>query len=158
MGLHRFGYALAPLVFLVTLAATANSQTTYSTKLTTGPFLIASEAAAVDWAVVNNNDVPADLRVTVYRLDLQGAKVAIPAASFSFQLAPGRTVHSAWATGLVYFVGFYYEVVVESTASLVHPNVSQWSNSSGALLPGTMIPAASFVEIKTLLPLRFSRP
>jgi len=133
---------------LLVIGMPAAAQITYTTKMTSGPFLVAPTAASVDWAVVNNDTDPVDLRVTVYKLDLLGVKVAVPPGSLTFSLAPGRTSHNANSVGSVFFVGFYYEVVVEATSDKVHPNVNQWSDNEGAFIPGTLIPAGDFVSIK----------
>jgi hypothetical protein len=131
------------LVVLLTVCLSAMAEIHYRTKLSSGPFLVTPTAASVDWAVVNNDHEAANVRVTVYKLDLSGPKVAIAPGPVTFNLAPDRTFHNANA----FDVGFYYEVVVESTSDKVCPAVEQWSNTAGAFIPGTLIPAGEFVKI-----------
>jgi hypothetical protein len=129
---------------LVQFPLSVTQQTTI--KWTSGPFLVAPNAAAVDWAVTNNDTNPVDLRVTVYKLDLLGAKVAVVPGPLSFSLDTGRTFHNGNNVGTVFSVGFYYEVVVESSSDNVQAIVDQWS--SAGFIPGTLISAGQFVHIR----------
>ena len=139
-------------VLLLGLASTASAQVNYTTKLTSGPFLVAPTAASVDWVVVNNDPSPVNVRITVYQLTPTGKEV-VGGFSVALALAPGATTHNANNVGYLFFAGHYYEVVVESTSDNVHPNVNQWS-SNGAVdfIPETLIPAGSFVSIRVPKP------
>jgi len=139
---------------LLGVVSTASAQVSYTTKLTSGPFLVAPTAVSVDWVLLNNGTSPADVRVTVYQLTPTG-KVVVGGFTVDLTLAAGATTHNANGVGSLFVVGYYYEVVVEATSADVHPNVNQWS-SSGAndFIPGTLIPAGSFVNIKVPKPPR----
>jgi len=130
---------------ILAICTPAGAQVIYTTKLSSGPFLVVSTAASVDWAVVNNDEDIASLRVTVYKLLLGGDRIYAPGgAPVAFDLEPGRVFHNANSFEL----GFYYEVVVESTSDKVCPNVNQWScNSGSCFIPGTLIPAGDFVDL-----------
>ena len=144
---NRIGTALLVVLFLG-ICSTASAQVTYTTKLTSGPFLVAPTAASVDWVLLNNDPSPADVRVTVYELTPTG-KVTVGGFSVTLHLASGATAHNANSVGTLFFVGGYYEVVVESTSENVHPNVNQWSsNGADGFIPETLIPAGSFTSIK----------
>lgn len=142
-----------PILISFFIAATSmpvSAELPYTTEVTSGPFLIAPQAASVDWVVVNNDGEPADIRITVYKLVLGGGpKSLTPAGRVSVTLNPGEITHNANSVGSTFLLGHYYEVVVESTSDNVHPNVNQWSTfGSSGFIPGTLIPAGDFVEIK----------
>ena len=141
-------------VLLLGLGSTASAQVNYTTKLTSGPFLVAPTAVSVDWVVVNNDPSPVNVRITVYQLTPTGKEV-VGGFSVALTLAPGATTHNADGVGSLFFAGHYYEVIVESTSDNVHPNVNQWS-SNGAVdfIPETLIPAGSFVSIRVPKPSR----
>lgn len=114
---------------------------------------MSSSATSVDWAVVNNDTESVDLRVTVYKLVPGETKSPVPPEPVIVDdLQPGETDHNANSVGSAFFTGFYYEVVVEATSDKIHPNVTQWVDTVGNYLPGTLIPAGDFVEIKTKPP------
>jgi hypothetical protein len=130
-------------VLILAIGTSAGAQVTYTTKLSSGPFLLAPSCNSLDWVVVNNDKDVADLRVTVYKLDLLGGD-KIPLTPVTFSLEPGRVFHNANS----FQIGYYYEVVVESTSDKVCPNVNQWScNGGSCFIPGTLIPAGDFVDI-----------
>jgi homoserine O-acetyltransferase len=131
--------------------AQANAPIAYTTKLTSGPFLVAPGAASVDWVVVNNDSRTVDLRVTVFKLELDQPKTPVAPGALTLTLAPDTTTHNANSIGVVFTTGFYYEVVVEATSPRVHPSVTQWSTTGAAFIPGTLIPAGAFVS-ESLLP------
>jgi len=139
------------LLILITACLPATADDDDETTLSSGPFLVAPTAHSVDWAVVNNGSESANLKVTVYRLDLAGPKVAVAPGTVAFTLAPGHTFHNANSVGvgLAFQLGFYYEVVVESRSEHVLPNVNQWDCPTGScFIPATLIPAGDFVEIE----------
>jgi hypothetical protein len=138
---------LAAVILVICMPAAA--QTIYTTTMTSGPFLVAPTAMSIDWMVVNNDTVVADLRVTVYKLSINGGKEAVAPGHLEFSLDPGKTMHNANSVGSVFQLGDIYEVVVEATSDKVHPNVNQWScNGSDCFIPGTLIPAGDFVVTK----------
>ena len=150
---NRIGAALL-FALLLGIGSTASAQVTHTTKLTSGPFLVAPTAASVDWVVVNNDPSPVNVRITVYQLTPTGKEV-VGGFSVALTLAPGATTHNANDVGALFFAGHYYEVIVESTSDNVHPNVNQWSSYGAAdFIPETLIPAGSFVSIKVPKPSR----
>jgi hypothetical protein len=116
----RFTIIMA--LFILAVCQPASAQITYSTTLTSGPFLIAPEAAngSLDWVVVNDDSAVADIRVTTYKLNLSGTKVAIPPV-ITTNLQPGASTHNANSVSTLFPPGFYYELVVESTSDKVRP-------------------------------------
>jgi hypothetical protein len=137
------------LFLLLGLVSAALAQSPFSTKMTSGPFLIAPTAASVDWMVVNNDTGPVTVRVTVYQLAIGSGKVVVPPGPVTVNLAAGATTHNANSVGTVFNLGLIYEVVVEADSDNVHPNVNQWSGfNSASFISGTLIPAGSFVPIK----------
>ncbi len=146
---------LSLVVWVLALLDTpqAAAQITYTTKMTSGPFLLAPTALSVDWQVVNNDTETVDICVTVYELHLMEPKTEVPPGIRCFSLDPGYTRHNANSVGSVFFLGSVYEVVVEATSDKVHPNVNQWSGHTASdFIPGTLIPAGDFVTIKTPKP------
>jgi hypothetical protein len=132
---------------------TASAQVTYTTKMTSGPFTVAPSAATVDWMVTNNDSVPVDIRVTIYHLFYGSPKVSCCPFPLEMTLNPGYTTHNAGAVGSVFDAGNNYEVVIEATSILVHPNVNQWSTSSGlGYIPETLIPSGDFVTFSLGIP------
>jgi hypothetical protein len=130
-------------------ATTASAQVTYTTKMTSGPFIVAPSAATVDWMVTNNDSVPVDVRISVYHHQFDGSpKVSCCPGPLVITMAPGSTTHNANGVGSVFNAGSVYEVVIEATSILVHPNVNQWStNGSSGFIPETLIPSGDFVTI-----------
>ncbi len=138
------------LILAICPPADPQTEITYTTKLTSGPFLVAPLATSIDWLVLNNDVVTVNCRVTVYRLDVTGAKVAVSPGPLTISLEAGETKHNANSVGGggPFFLGGVYEVVVEATSEIVHPNVNQWScNVATCFIPGTLIPAGDFVPI-----------
>ena len=141
---------LVCILFLATISSVSAQETTYTTTLTSGPFLVAPTAMSVDWVLVNNEESAVDVRVTVYSLNLDGtAKEVVSPGAITLNLAPGAATHNANSVNSVFFPGIYYEVIVEATSDKVHANINQWSSNGGSdFVPGTLIPAGSFVSIK----------
>ena len=127
----------------------ATAQIIYTTKMTSGPFLIAPTAESVDWQVVNNDTEPVDICVTVYQLNIGAAKTEVGPGPLCLNLLPGYTTHNANSVGTLFQLGFIYEVVVEATSDNVQSNVNQWAGNVGSqFIPGTLIPAGDFINIK----------
>ena len=121
----------------------------FTTTLSSGPFLVAPTALSVDWAVINGSDQLEMIRVTVYKWGIGVPKAALPPGALTESLAPGTVFHNANSVPSVFAPGFYYEVVVELTGPDLLPNVTQWSSQgAGDFIPGTLIPAGSFVKVK----------
>jgi hypothetical protein len=147
----RFTSPILMGLFILAVCQPASAQITYSTTLTSGPFFIAPEAAngSLDWVVVNDDSAAADIRVTIYKLDVSGTKVAIP-PGLTVNLGPGKTIHNANTVSTLFPVGFYYELVVESTSDKVRPAVDQWSCfDATCFIPATLIPSGDFVITMT---------
>lgn len=43
--------------------------------------------------------------------------------------------------------GFYYELVVETNSRAILPSVHVWQDHGNTVIPGTLIPPGSFVEL-----------
>lgn len=133
---------------------TATAQVTYTHKMTSGPFIVAPSAQTVDWIVTNNDLELVDVRVSVYHHSFGGSpKTTCCPFPLEYTMEPGTTTHNAGAVGSVYYAGNTYEVVIEATSILVHPNVNQWSTSgSTGYIPETLIPSGDFVTLSLGLP------
>lgn len=135
-------------VLVLAICVSAGAQIKYTTKLSSGPFLVAPTAQSVDWAVLNNDTVSVDLRVTVYKYGIGADKEEVSPGSLEINLLPNRATHNANSVGTVFVAGYYYEVVIEATTDKICPNVNQWSsNGASDFIPGTLIPSGDFVSI-----------
>ena len=116
--------------------------------LSSGPFLVAPNAQSVDWALINDSSNPQPYRVSVYKWAVNQAKVVLAPGPITGTLAPGGSCHNANSVPSEFVPGFYYEVVVEANSPNVLPNVNQWSSHGATdFIPGTLIPAGSFVKL-----------
>jgi hypothetical protein len=150
---HILMFTLAVCAFALLDTPQAAAQITYTTKMTSGPFLVDPSALSVDWEVLNNDTEPVDICVTVYQLNISAAKTVVAPGPVCLTLEPGYMTHNANSVGSIFQVGLSYEVVVEATSDDVYPNVNQWSGfSSLNFIPCTLIPAGDFVYIKIKVP------
>ncbi len=118
-----------------------------------GPFLrssglfgLPSNAQSVDWMVVNNSSVPQTFTMTVYEAGV-GLKTVVPPGPLTFALAPGEVTHNANSVGTVFQIGFYYEMVIESSSTDVLPSAHIWPSHFNEVIPGTLIPPGSWVRL-----------
>jgi len=148
-----------PTIFAVVLmgvSAPAASQTSYTYKMTSGPFVVVQEAAygSLDWVLINNDNEPVDVAVTVYHYVGGQTKERAPNFTLEVSIEPGHMLHNANSVApneifdSTYFVGYTYEVVIEATSDKVHAMVTQWfADGSDSVIPETVISAGDFVEI-----------
>ena len=118
-----------------------------------GPFLRSSglfglpaTAHSVDWAVLNNSSVPQTFTMTVYKSGV-GLKSVLAPGPLTITLAPGETTHNANSVGIVFDIGFYYEMVIESSTTDVMPSVTIWDTSIAQVIPGTLISPGTWVRL-----------
>lgn len=156
MNIYRL--AIAKFYFLPTIlvlglmgiSAPAASQTSYTYKMTSGPFVVVQEAAlgSLDWVLINNDNGPVNVAITVYHYAVGLPKQRVPNFTLEITIDPGHMAHNANSVGSTYFVGYTYEVVIEATSDKVHAMVTQWSaDGSDSVIPETVISAGDFVEI-----------
>lgn len=114
-----------------------------------GPFGLPAGAASVDWMLLNDDPAPQAVTVTVYKAGV-GPKTVLPPGPVTATLAPGEVFHNANSVGGPgpFVPGFYYEVVVETTTPYVLPGVHVWQDRANTVIPGTLIPAGSWVRIR----------
>ena len=119
-----------------------------------GPFLrssglfgLPSNAQSVDWMVVNNSTVPQTFTMTVYQAGV-GPKTVVAPGPLTLTLAPGEVTHNANSVGTVFHIGLYYEMVIESLSANVLPSVHVWPSHFNEIIPGTLIPAGSWVRLR----------
>jgi hypothetical protein len=120
-------------------------------KLSSGPFGLPAGAASVDWTVLNNAATSQSITVSVYRANLAGAKTLLAPGALTLNLPAGQSTHNAnsvGTSGQVFTPGFYYEVVLETSSPNVLPTVLVWQDSVGTVIPGTIIPAGSWVRLQ----------
>ena len=120
----------------------------YKYVLSSGPFSLPAAAQSVDWVVVNDSAAAQTIRVTVYKCGLGEVKTAVAPGAIEMTLGPGVTTHNANSVGQVFAIGFLYEVVVETNDKRTLPCLVIWQDHSGTAIPGTLIPAGAFVDIK----------
>lgn len=122
------------------------SSSQFQFKRTSGLFSLPQNAVSVDWVVLNDGPVAQQVRVTVFKV---GAGVKTSQGAVVATVNPNSSFHNANGVGVgkPFTVGFYYEVVVESTNAAVHPSVQVWSNQANAVIPGTLIPPGDFVPL-----------
>ncbi len=116
-------------------------------RLSSGPFVLPSNAAMVDWLVLNDSTTSQSITVTVFRLD-KAVKTAIPPGTLTVTVAAGGSTHNMNDVGAKgpFQAGTYYEVVVEGSSRNLFPTVNVWS--AGSVLPGTSIPSGSWVRLQ----------
>ena len=108
----------------------------------TGPFLLPSTTHSLDWGILNNDDDPQTVRVTVFKCNLGSAKTAEPPGPLAVTLAPGETTHNANnASG-----GFYYEIQVECNSQLIFPYAAAWPGNIGDPIAGSVVKSAEFIR------------
>lgn len=118
----------------------------YRHKLSSGLFSIPSSAKAVDWAVLNNSADSQDIRVTVYKF-VSGKKEVLPPGPISTTVESLQSFHNANSVPGTFSFGSDYEVVFELNSLLVLPSVEVWSNQGNAVIPGTLIGPAGFIDL-----------
>ena len=128
--------------------AAVNAPGVYAYALSSGPFSLPAGAQSVDWVVLNDSAGSQTVRVTVYKCGLGTAKTAVAPGAIETALAAGTTTHNANSVGTVFSMGFIYEVVVETNDKRTLPCVVIWQDHGGTAIPGTLIPAGSFINIK----------
>lgn len=121
----------------------------YSHVLSSGIFSLPQNAQSVDWAVLNNSPASQTIRVTVYKCVTGGTpKTSVAPGPLTKNLKPYTSTHNANSVGTVFTRGFYYELVVETNDLRVLPSVHVWQDHTNTVIPGTLIPAGSFVDVK----------
>ncbi len=115
----------------------------------TGPFLIPDTAASVDWVATNTSGRPQAIRVTVYKCALDGPRTPVAPGTLEVVLDASATTHNANSVSSGPFqVGFYYEVVMESTSARVLPMLNIWQDNMASVIPGTTIPSGSWLALR----------
>ena len=141
----------ARIATLVMLAALASGACATGEKITlsSGPFGLPAAAVSVDWVLLNAAAEAQTVTVTVYKAGA-GPKTALVPGPVTSTLAPGEVFHNANSVGATgpFVPGFYYEVVVETSSPKVLPGVHVWQDRANTVIPGTLIPAGSWVRIK----------
>lgn len=148
-GRRAIGVAVVVLGSLACLATPALGQSTRYA-LSSGLFLVPTNAASVDWAVVNNDAAPQRITVTVYRHGIGVPRVTVAPGPLQFKLDTTEATHNANSVGpgQPFEPGFYYEVVLETDSLLVLPSVTAWPGNFGEAIPGTLIPPGSWVRLR----------
>ena len=119
-------------------------------RLSSGLFGLPGNAQSVDWMVVNNSAVNQTITVTVWRHGIGIPRAAVPPGTLTLTQAPTETTHNANSVGpgLPFQVGFYYEVEVTTAHRNVLPSVHVWPSHFNDPIPGTLIPAGSWVTLR----------
>jgi hypothetical protein len=121
-----------------------------SLRLSTGSFGLPRNAMSVDWEVINNSTVTQTVTVTVFRVPGAGPKTIAPPGPLTVTIAPGEALHNANSVGpgLPFEPGFDYEVVLDTSSPNVLPRLDMWEDFGNTVIPGTLIPAGSWVSMK----------
>jgi hypothetical protein len=118
--------------------------------LSSGLFSLPPNAASVDWMVVNNDSRPQNITVTVYRHGIGTPRVVVAPGPLQFKLDTTEATHNANSVGWgqPFEIGYYYEVIVETDSLNVLPSVQAWPSMLNEVIPGTLIPAGSWVRLR----------
>ena len=121
-----------------------------SSLLSTGPFGLPANAASVDWFLVNDSTTTQTVTVTVFKLSGIGPKTAVAPGALTVAIGPDEVLHNANSVGLgqPFEIGFDYEVILEATNSNVLPSAVVWQDFGNTQIPGTLIPAGSWVHLQ----------
>ncbi len=119
-------------------------------RLSSGPFALPSNAAMVDWVVLNDSASSQAVTVTVFKVNNQAAKSAIPPGPLTVTIAANASAHNANEVGAKgpFQTGTYYEIVIEGNSRNLLPSVNVWSTSGAVSVPGTLIPSGSWVRLQ----------
>jgi hypothetical protein len=141
---------MAVLSLPLVLAGTTASAQPYRHTLSSGLFSLPAGAHSVDWALVNDSAVSRNVRVTVYRHGVGVPRVTVAPGALTVTIAPEEATHNANSVGggLPFQPGFYYEVVLETNSLRVLPVVNVWQDAGNTVIPGSAIPAGSWVRIR----------
>jgi hypothetical protein len=148
--MHRNRVALAFAVGLALLALvpSASADPRFQYVLSSGLFSLPSSGQSVDWAVVNDSAVSRTVRVTVYKHGIGIPREAVAPGPLTLTLASLEASHNANSVGPVFQPGFYYEVVLETNSLKVLPVVHVWEDFGNRVIPGTAIPAGSWIRLR----------
>jgi hypothetical protein len=121
-----------------------------SSTLSTGPFGLPANAASVDWLLVNDSATTQTVTVTVFRLSGIGPKTVVPPGALTVAVGPGEVLHNgnSVGTGQPFEPGFDYEMVLQTTNANVLPRAVIWEDFGNTQIPGTLIPAGSWVRLQ----------
>jgi hypothetical protein len=129
--------------FFVSFVQSAKPKGTYAFKYTTGPFMLPQNTHSLNWNLLNNDNIPQTVRVTVFKCLIESEKTVELPGPLEFTLDPNESTHNAnAATG-----GFCYEIQVETNSKLVFPSAEAWPGSIGDVIPGSEVRAAEFVRM-----------
>jgi hypothetical protein len=110
---------------------------------TSGPVALPAATHSLDWGLLNNDQLPQVVRVTVFKCHLGAPKTAEPPGPLEVTLNPGETTHNAnSADG-----GFFYEIQVECNSQLVFPYMAAWPGGTGDPIPGSVVTASGFARM-----------
>jgi hypothetical protein len=120
----------------------------YRHTLTSGLFGLPAGAKSVDWMILSHATHAETFRVTVYRVGV-GPKTPVAPGALTLSLDPDEATHNAnnVGPGKPFVPGFYYELVVETNSRAILPSVHVWQDHGNTVIPGTLIPPGSFVEL-----------
>lgn len=114
----------------------------YQYVYTTGPFTLPLNTHSIDWGVLNNDNCPQEIRVTVFKCVTGTVKAAEPPGPIVITLQPGQASHNANSA-----VGaFFYEIQIECNSQKVFPYASAWDQAIANPIPGSVIPSGCFLR------------
>ena len=116
-------------------------------RLSSGPFNLPEDGAAVDWVMLNTGSSPADVTVTVYRYGIGIPRTIVAPGAVTMTIDPLSAVHNANDIPSTFEHGYYYEVVVETDSAAVRPGVHVWKDDVARVIPGTLIPSGSWTRL-----------
>jgi hypothetical protein len=114
-----------------------------------GLFSLPAGAKSVEWTVINEATTAQTVTVTVFQVGV-GFKTVAPPGTLTVTVAPGESTHNANSvTGAGPFIpGFNYEIIVEGGSPNLLPMCEVWQDFGNTVIPGTAIPAASWVTLQ----------
>jgi len=115
----------------------------YTHRYTTGPFLLPTNAGALDWNILNNSNSEQRARVTIFKCPIGIPKTPVAPGPLVVTIAPGELIHNA----NTYPEGHTYEIQIECNSTLLFPSVSVWPGNYGVSIPGTTIHSGMFIHV-----------
>jgi hypothetical protein len=145
---NRAAFAFAVGLALITLVPSASADPRFQYVLSSGLFALPANGKSVDWAIVNDSAVSRTVRVTVYKHGIGVPREVVAPGPLTLTLASTESSHNANSVGTVFQIGFNYEVVLETNSLKVLPVVHVWEDFGNTVIPGTAIPAGSWIRLR----------
>lgn len=148
LGLAACGKHVSIKVLGIEVSTSGGEEQKFGMRLSSGLFSLPSNAASVDWTLVNTGEKTETARVTVFRHGGGQPTVDVLPGPLTVHVPAGQSTHNAnpVESGGPFDPAFQYEVVVETDTRSLQPTAEVWSDHGGTVIPGTVIPPERFVS------------